>query len=170
MDSLSIHEPIIHIPEGVCTVEGTVERTFSTHGTRTYYVLVPVFDRNTKIYVPTDGDAQKLRSILSREEVTSLIDSLPDCKNCWIENAKERQASFTQILSRFDREEMISLIRTLRDKRQEKIRTGKKFHSADEKVFREAERILFSEFGYVLGIQPGEVPSYIDARLGHVES
>lgn len=161
-----IHEPIIHIPEGVCTVEGTVERTFSTYGTRTYYILVPVFDRNTKIYVPTDGDTRKLRSILSRKEVTDLIDSLPDCKSCWIENEKERQASFSQILSRFDREEMISLIRTLRDKRMEKIRTGKKFHSADEKVFREAERILFSEFGYVLGIQPDEVPDYIDERLG----
>lgn len=170
MERLTMHETIIHIPEGVCTVEGTVERTFSTYGTKTYYVLVPVFDRNTKIYVPTDGDAKKLRTLLSKEEVTELIDSLPDCKNCWIENEKERQASFTQILSRFDREEMISLIRTLRDKRMEKTRIGKKFHSADEKVFREAERILFSEFGYVLGIQPGEVPDYIDERLGRTRA
>ena len=42
----------------------------------------------------------------------------------------------------------------------------KKFHSADERVFKEAERILFGEFGFVLGIHPSEVPAFIDDRIG----
>ena len=61
---------------------------------------------------------------------------------------------------------MVRLIKTLRDKSAEKVRTGKKFHSADERVFKEAERILFGEFGFVLGIHPSEVPAFIDDRIG----
>ena len=60
---------------------------------------------------------------------------------------------------------MLCLIRTLRDKHAEKIRMGKKFHSADERIFKEAERILFGEFGYVLNLKPSEVGSFIADRI-----
>ena len=65
---------------------------------------------------------------------------------------------------------MMAMLNTLRNKHAEKVRLGKKFHSADERIFREAERILFGEFGYVLDIDPGSVRGFINERLGNTAS
>ena len=106
-----------------------------------------------------------MRELLTRDEVLELIDSIPECESVWVENDKERMAAFSSIVSRCDHHEMLCLIRTLRNKHAEKLRTGKKFHSADERIFKEAERILFGEFGYVLNLKPSEVGPFIAERI-----
>ena len=40
--------------KGICQVREIETMKFSSE-TKDYYVLVPVFDRNSKYYVPTDG-------------------------------------------------------------------------------------------------------------------
>ena len=166
MENLVIDSAVMHIPEGVCKVTGMIERDLSRYGIHKYYVLVPVYDSGTKIYIPADKNTDKTRALPCKDEVLSLIDEIPESESIWRDNDKERQEYFNAILSRFDHHEMVRLIKTLRDKSAEKVRTGKKFHSADERVFKEAERILFGEFGFVLGIHPSEVPAFIDDRIG----
>ena len=165
MTNIEVNEAVMHIPEGVCRITGIIERDLSSLGTREYYILVPVYDNGTKIYIPTENGAAKMRELLSREEVLELIDSIPECESVWLENDKERMAAFSSIVSRCDHYEMLCLIRTLRNKHEEKLRLGKKFHSADERIFKEAERILFGEFGYVLNLKPSEVGSFIADRI-----
>ncbi|MDO4804927.1 MAG: CarD family transcriptional regulator [Lachnospiraceae bacterium] len=165
MTNVEVNDAVMHIPEGVCKITGIIERDLASLGIRQYYILVPVYDNGAKIYIPTDGGVSKMKGLLSRDEVWELIDSLPDCESVWIENDKERLAAFTSIVSRCDHHEMMCLIRTLREKHAEKIRIGKKFHSADERISKEAERILFGEIGYVLHLQPSEVASIIAERI-----
>ena len=164
-NTIEVNEAVMHIPEGVCKVTGIIERDLSSLGTRQYYILVPVYNTGTKIYIPTDNGPAKMRELLTRDEVLELIDSIPECESVWIENDKERMAAFSSIVSRCDHHEMLCLIRTLRDKHAEKLRTGKKFHSADERIFKEAERILFGEFGYVLNLKPSEVGPFSAERI-----
>ena len=166
MKKLEINEAIIHVPEGVCRVTDLIERNISGIGTKKYYVLTPVYESGTKIYVPADLDSSKVRPVVGESEVFELIDSLPSAESVWLDNDKKRQESFTQILSRCDRREMICLLSTLRQKSIEKKKLGKKFHSSDERVLRETQRILFGEFGFILGISPKEVPDFIENRLG----
>ena len=149
MENLVIDSAVMHIPEGVCRVTGMIERDLSRYG--------------IKIYIPANKNTDKTRELPCKDEVLSLIDEIPESESIWRDNDKERQEYFNAVLSRFDHHEMVRLIKTLRDKSAEKVRTGKKFHSADE---REAERILFGEFGFVLGIHPSEVPAFIDDRIG----
>lgn len=166
MKNIEINDAVMHVPEGVCKVTEIIERDLSRYGIRRYYVLVPVYDRGTKIYIPTDAGNDKMKSLPEKEEVLQIIDEIPSCESVWIENDKERQESFNKILSRCDHREMMALLYTLRNKHAEKVRTGKKFHSADERIFREAERILFGEFGYILNIEPDNVAGFISDRLG----
>ena len=42
---------------------------------------------------------------------------------------------------------------------------GKKLHIADERMLREAEKMICDEFAYVLGISQEEVPAYITSGL-----
>ena len=165
MANFEINEAIIHIPEGVCKVTDLIERNISGIGTRRYYVLTPVYDPGTRIYVPVDLDSPKVLPVAGESEVFELIDSLPSAESVWLDNDKKRQECFAKILSRFDRREMIRLLSTLWRKAIEKKKLGKKFHSSDERVLREAQRILFGEFGFILGISPKEVPDFIENRL-----
>ena len=164
-NTIEVNEAVMHIPEGVCKVTGIIERDLSSLGVRQYYILVPVYNNGSKIYIPTDNGPAKMRELLTREEVLELIDSIPECESVWVENDKERMAAFSSIVSRCDHHEMLCLIRTLRNKHAEKLRTGKKFHSADERIYKEAERILFGEFGYVLNLKPSEVGPFIAERI-----
>ena len=46
--------------KGICQVREIETMKFSSE-TKDYYVLVPVFDRNSKYYVPTDYDPQRIK-------------------------------------------------------------------------------------------------------------
>ena len=166
MAKLEINEAVVHIPEGVCKVTELIERNISGVGTRKYYVLLPVYDRGAKIYVPADLETPKLRPLIDESDVLPLIDALPSAESVWEENDKKRQEYFSKILSRCDHREMICLLSTLRGKAIEKKKLGKKFHSSDERILRETQRLLYGEFGFVLGISPKEVPDFIAERLG----
>ncbi|MGX8728518.1 MAG: CarD family transcriptional regulator [Lachnospiraceae bacterium] len=170
MACFEINQAIIHIPEGVCRVTDLIERNISGIGSRKYYVLTPVYDRGAKIYVPADSENPKVLPIVGESEVFELIDSLPSAESVWVENDKKRQESFAKILSGCDRREMIRLLSTLRQKAIEKKKLGKKFHSSDERVLRETQRLLFGEFGFILGISPKEVPDFIENRLLQADS
>ena len=141
MKNIGINDAVMHVPEGVCKVTEIIERDLSRYGIRQYYVLVPVYDRGTKIYIPTDAGSDKMKSLPEKDEVLQTIDNIPDCESVWIDNDKERMESFNKIISRCE------------------------FHSADERIFREAERILFGEFGYILDIEPSSVAGFISNRL-----
>ena len=59
--------------KGICQVREIETMKFSSE-TKDYYVLVPVFDRNSKYYVPTDYDPQriKIRSAIAPAMVEAL--------------------------------------------------------------------------------------------------
>ena len=111
-NTIEVNEAVMHIPEGVCKVTGIIERDLSSLGTRQYYILVPVYNTGTKIYIPTDNGPAKMRELLTRDEVLELIDSIPECESVWVENDKERMAAFSSIVSRCDHHEMLCLIRS----------------------------------------------------------
>ncbi|MGN0497873.1 MAG: hypothetical protein ACI4F6_02215 [Acutalibacteraceae bacterium] len=50
-------------------------------------------------------------------------------------------------------------------KQKEKLACGKKFHSADERIMKDAEKILFEELALVLEIEPSEVLDFIHNEL-----
>jgi CarD family transcriptional regulator len=68
-NTIEVNEAVMHIPEGVCKVTGIIERDLSSLGTRQYYILVPVYNTGTKIYIPTDNGPAKMRELLTRDEV-----------------------------------------------------------------------------------------------------
>ena len=60
-----------------------------------------------------------------------------------------------------DRSELVRLVKTLHTHRLELQQCGRKFHLADERMLRDAERVLFEEFAYALSIPPESVGDYL---------
>ena len=100
MEKIAINDAVVHVPEGVCTVTSIIERDLASLGIRQYYVLEPVYDRKSKIFVPIEGNGTKVRGLPDKEEVLSAIDEIPEAESVWIENDKARLESFSDPLRR----------------------------------------------------------------------
>ena len=57
------------------------------------------------------------------------------------------------------------MIKALYIHKQQQKQRGRKLHLADEKFLRDAEKMLYDEFAYVLEISPNEVLNFITSTL-----
>lgn len=161
-----IGETVLYGTEGVCTID-RVEEMKVGKTKANYYVLRPVYHESSTIFVPVDNEAllAKMRRILSKEEIQTILQNLNDEEIEWIEDANERKLAFQSILTAGDRTQIVRLIRTLYLRRQQLRERGKHLRTADEQLLRDAEKILNDEFALVLNISQHEVPEYIRTQI-----
>ena len=98
-----------------------------------------------------------MRATLSAKEIYTLLESLPDIDTEWIEHTNTRKESFSQIISNGTSEQLLRLIKTLYLQQQEQNDNGKKLHITDERFLKDAEKMLYGEFAYVLNMEYDQV-------------
>ncbi|MDR0840959.1 MAG: CarD family transcriptional regulator [Christensenellaceae bacterium] len=132
-----------------------------------YYVLKPLYDEKTSIYIPVDNEraTTKLRRILSAEEIRTLIKTMPGEDTIWIENDAVRHDRYREIIAHGDRAELVQLIKTLYQRQQERQAQGKKLHVVDERFMKSAEKILYEEFAHVLKLELTQVLPFIVEQI-----
>ncbi|MBE6590786.1 MAG: CarD family transcriptional regulator [Ruminococcaceae bacterium] len=157
-----VNDTIVYGTQGVCRIVEITERDFMDKK-KEYYVLKPISDKNTTLFVPTDNEAvlSKIRRILSEEEIGAVIASARDGESVWIEDNIQRKERFRAILDSGDHRSLLLMIRSIRLNKQKREAEGKKLHMADERLFKEAEQLLYDEFQYVLKIGKDELISYL---------
>lgn len=162
-----IGESLIYGASGICQLEDILERDINQE-TRRCYVLRPVYEAGSTLYVPVGSEKleAKMRPLLCREEVYALIDEMPQEDADWIENENQRRESYTQALASGDRTQLVQLIKTVFARQQELRAAGRKLRMSDERFMKDAERALYDEFAYVLGMAREEVFPFICQRLG----
>ena len=162
----SIGEKIIYSQSGVCSVEDITENEF--YGKRTeYYVLRPLYDAGSLVYVPTDNEklTSRIRLAMTEDEANGIINYMSSAENIWIENDNKRKEEYSAILLENKPRRLTEMISTLRSRREEQRLKKKRLHIADEHFLERAQRILGDEISFVLGLDRGEVDSYITSRL-----
>jgi CarD family transcriptional regulator len=164
---ISIGQVVLYGNQGVFKITGTETQTFGNMS-NDYYVLEGVIETGRKVFVPSDNEnlTSKMKPVLTPDEVNALIDRLPDYDNLWIDNESLRKATYKEILSSGNRSKMLSLAMTLYNHKNKCQSSGKKMHQCDERAFKEAEKLINGEFGYVLGIAQSEIGKYISAKVG----
>ena len=162
----SIGETIIYTTYGLCKVDNIVQKEFNNE-LHDYYILKPLHDAKASLQVQVNNPitAEKLRSILSADEVLALIKQIPQIEPYWIENENERKRHFSNILRSGTRVEIIGIIRSINEHHQKLKERGKKLHACDEQYYKDAEKIIYDEFAYVLNINKYEVKDYINKEL-----
>lgn len=162
-----VNDVIIYGVQGVCKIIGTEEKNVSGKK-RTYFVLKPVPDNGSTIFVPTDNEnvLRKMRRLLTPNEIHKLIDSMRSENALWIANENERKEMYKNILAKGDHMELIRMIKAIYAHRKEREAAGKRLHMSDERFFKDAEQILYNEFQYVLDLgSKDDLMRYIFARL-----
>ena len=162
-----VNDVIIYGTQGVCRISGIEEKKVG--GTKKhFYVLEPVDGNGPTIFAPTGNEniLKKMRSLLSEEEINRLIDSMPDGKTVWIPNVNERRELYKTLLADGNHAALIQMIKTLYARKKEREADGKRLHVMDENFFKDAERILYHEFQYVLKLNSkAELMQYIFSRI-----
>ena len=152
-----VDDYIMYGRTGVCKVIDITNEKFINGEERKYYVLSPIHNNNnTIIKIPLDNTKVPMRKIISKEDVTSLINDMSNMEELWIEDEKKRSNEFKTMLKSGKCEDLIKLISNKRH--------SKKLNKADKEIIKEAERLVNEEFAIILNISPKEVNSYISSK------
>ena len=95
----NLYDKISHPSHGLCEVAEICDRLNANNDEKTtYYKLIPQCGAETLIYVPADrAEMIGLRSLITKEEAHSLINSLSDSKEDWISNVSAKQKKYKSL-------------------------------------------------------------------------
>lgn len=165
----SVGDLVFYGKTGVCRIEDVTEMRSATsgNGVEDYYILKPLY-QECKISIPVNNDRVFMRSILSEEEVLSIIDNIPDMKAeaFYCHNLNQLKEHYRKLMETHDCVVMIELILSVYEKRIDAIENKKKLGAVDERFMKEAEELIDGEFAAALGIPKEQVKEFIKKRIG----
>lgn len=165
----NVNDTVMYGKQGVCIIKEIVNENFSGKS-MDYYSLQPAYSDNTVIYVPVENEelVRKMKKVLTAKEIDNLIKDVKSMEPVWYDNEKERREKYNNIVEKGDRKETLRLINTLYINKQEREADGKKMYVSDEKVMKEAEKLIYEEFAAVLHIKPDDVVEYIVNKIDEI--
>ena len=158
---------VVYKGVGVCRIECIETKSFDGVSSSEYLKLVPLSRNGSSYYVPMSFAGAKIRKPMTKEEIHSVIDSVPDTEIQLTRDFRQRKSIIEAILKSDDYSKIIALIKTVYLHTVQCRTSGKKVLVSDENTLRMAENIIYPEFSFVLGIAQEEVADYIGKRLEH---
>ena len=153
-----VDEIIVYGKQGVCKIvaKGKLDMSMIDKN-KEYYTLVPCKEKKSVIYAPVENNKTVMRHVLTPEEVNSLLKEIPTLKEIGVENERERESCYKEILRSCNCRELIRILKTLYLRKQSRIENGKKITAVDERYFHLAEEQLYGELSFVLGKTKDEI-------------
>ena len=157
----SLGDTVLYATTGVCVVD-SIEKKKIGKLTKEYYVLKPVAQSSSTVFVPVDNEVltSKMRELITKQDIEKILGNT-DVLDLWIDDEGVRREEFAKVVVCGERSRQFALARTLRKKQLGLSEKNKRLHIADERVFKEVLRIIVDEFSFVLGISPKEVEEII---------
>lgn len=156
-----MNDYVVYGLTGVCQIVDICKEVDTYNNETDYYVLDPVYDNNLTIKIPVNNPNIAMRPVITKDDVLSLIATMPEMESDWIDDERQRYANFRTALKSGKNEEWIKIIKTIYLQKKEKILAGKKLAKIDEDIMNTAEKNLNEEFSIALDISPDQVVPYI---------
>ncbi len=128
---------------------------------RLYYLLVPLDNKNSRLYVPIDTAENSLRRALSEEEAWEVIEKIPEVEAAWIANDKLREQTYKEAIHSCNPTALVSIIKNLYIRKKQRSEQGKKSTATDERYFKLAEDNLYAELAFALGKEKNQMRQII---------
>lgn len=159
-------DTVFYAHSGLCHIEDICQKKI-LNVEKEYYVLRPLNDPHSLIYVPVDNHTlvSQMQKVLSREEVEAIISQLKEQPDLWIDDKNQRKERFQAILHSGDCLQITTMLKSIHHQRQALIAKKKKLPAADESIYHEAEKMLINTFSHILNLEPNEVIPYIINRV-----
>ena len=159
---------LVHPTYGVCEVVhiGKIDMK-NVKDERLFYTLVPLYDSKSKLFIPTDSDGLGLRPVMTKESALELVASLPAMEPITVQNEKEREKIFKEMIRGGNCEDISRIIKTLYLRKKARLAAGKKAVSLDEKFLFMAREQLYGELAVSLCFEKNGVEDYITQSIEH---
>lgn len=158
-----IGDTVVYGAQGICKID-SVETKLIGRQKQDYYVLKPIFNQNTSVFVPVDNEAltAKMLSALTKSQINGLAKKVTDIDVIKASDENQKRELYKSILSSSNRERLVSLIKTIRFERDTRREAGKKLNISDEQTLRKAESLLYNEIAFVFSVEPDEAKNIIN--------
>ena len=152
--------------KGVCTVESVMKLSMpGVSGDREYYVLKPLYNYATTVYIPVDAGKESMRGVLSEAEAKQLIHAMDGIAPISIANDKMLEQEYRGCMRTNLCEEWVRILKTTYQRKIKRQEMGRKVTAVDAKYSRIAEDSLYGELAIALVIPKEEVPAYIAREI-----
>lgn len=151
---------VVNANNGICEVTDIVTMNMSGED-KEYYVLTPLEEKTAKVFLPVDIAPKRIRRVMQKEEAWTLIKEIKAVDEALIENEKEREKIYKDAVNSRDPKRLISIIKTLYIRKQQRLEAGKKNTSVDERYFKLAENNLYNELAFSLEVDRTQVKDII---------
>lgn len=160
----SVGEKVILSNSGVCEVSEIVDKDFGA-GVLKYYILKPVFrNRSDTIMIPVTN-AEKIRTILSKDEAEKVLSYIKDSTSSRVDDVRQRKNIYHSVLLKGDERELAELIRSVYAHKKTLLEKNKPLSITDKSAFESAERMLFEELAVSLEVPYETVRSTVKGLL-----
>ena len=159
-------EYVVYGSKGVCRIQDITNIDIpGVDQKRLYYIMHPVQNSEQTLYLPTDSTKAIIRRVMTKEEANRLIHDIPSIENLDVPNEKQREARYKQALHGCRGRDWISILKTLHQRKEERLAAGKKVTALDERYLRVTEQALYGELSVVLGIEKEHMHDYIQEQI-----
>lgn len=157
---------VVYGAHGVCGVVQLEERIVDRKKV-IYLVLEPLGQEGSRYLVPTHNAMamSKVRPMLTREELLSLLHSQQVRSDHWIRDENQRKQTYRELISSGDRAELLGMIHSLYRHKQTQTATGRKVHLCDENFLRDAEKLLIGEVAMVMDLEQDQARQFLRNTL-----
>ena len=155
-------EYVIYGNAGVCEIIDI--STLDIHGApkdKLYYILKPVNQNKSKVFTPVDNTKVVIRKLISKEDIEALIGDIPNIQELLVKDEKLREKTYKDCIRSCQCRNLLSLIKTIYYRKEERLHQGKKLSATDEKYFKLAQDNLNTEFAIFLKLPLDEMEDYI---------
>lgn len=158
---------VLYGTDGVCRINEVTERKLGDDLCK-YFILIPIYDEKSTIFVPLSNEKllNKMRCVTTESELAAMAEDLKNSDIEWIDADSQRKEVFRQIIEESRTYDLLKLLKLIYVHKEERLAEGKKLHVADERIMKDAEKILYDEVAYSLSITHEEAGSYIEDMLG----
>ena len=161
-----IGDRVIYGSAGICTVNDI--STIDIDGVpkdKLYYILNPETSTGGTVFAPVENCKVAMRKMLDAAGAEELIASIPAIEPMPLVNDKAREALYREAIKSCDCRQLIVIIKTLYLRGKERLASGKRLSSLDERYLKQAEEKLYVELAAALGIEKNAVGPYITSRM-----
>ena len=148
----SVGQNVLYGTNGVCVVNDITEKKVGKVSME-YYVLKPLDTNFSTLFVPTNNEAlvKKIRGVMTKDMINGVLSNLPEPGE-WNDNKQERSEQFKEVISNGDFTELIRMIRLIYKHSDELSELGRHLHMSDERLLKEAEKMVTEEIEFVFGV------------------
>ncbi|MBQ4093589.1 MAG: hypothetical protein IJC61_00950 [Oscillospiraceae bacterium] len=161
-----VNDTVAYSSQGICTVSEICKRDIGGSMVD-YYVLKPVADPRSTVYVPVNNERLvcRMRTVLCSEEAKQLLDALPAAESLWVDDDNTRRERYRALLTEGAAADIAGIFKALLLRRRDLEALGRKLRSSDETFLKQTERLLCTECAEALGCAAEDVHCRLMADL-----